>query len=813
MSLKMSVDQTLLKASSFVKKNKIQEAKKLYQSILMIFPKNIRAQQGLYELENPKQSVKEAVRSLLNLYNKNDYLTTVEQAQAFSKIYTNAISIWNILGASTHKIGMFEKSIEAYNKCISLKPDYAEAYNNLGNVLADQGRIDEAVSVYKKAILLKPQFVEAFLNLGNALKYQGNLNLAIESYEKALTLKPDYTIAHNNLGNILKDQGKLDKATEAYKKSILINPNYAEPYSNLGNALMDKGELDEAICVYEKCIQLKPNYPIVYNNIGAAYKKKGEFNKAIEAFVKSISLHPNYDDAFRNLAETLVGVTFKEFNPTLQTTIISLLEKKTYVRPKNIAKAVLSLLKLEPTLKKYLQPNYLENIATPIEMIIEDLSELTLLIKFMSICPVSDIDIENLLRDIRSKILTSNLSLERSPKLFKFQSALALQCYNNEYIFHKSKEEEKALENLEKIVKLSLTNNKQNSNSILCLASYKPLNQYEWCNQLNINNELEDLFIRQFQEPLQENILRSDFITLKEIKNDVSSRVREQYETNPYPRWTNLSLTLKPFEISKWINEIKIKLFNETIKTIEFPEILVAGCGTGQHSIETAARFKNCNVTAVDLSLSSLTYAKRKTMELGIKNIKYIQADILDLSHLNQQFDIIECIGVLHHMYDPIAGWKVLTDCLKPGGLMRIGLYSELARKHIVKTRKEIFKEDLKPNETDMKNLRLRIMKSKEKHHKEILNSTDFYSLSELRDLLFHVQEHRYSIPKIQDSLSGLNLQFCGFDDEYIKSNFKQIHHDIDDLYNLGKWHAYEEKNQSVFSGMYQFWCQKISQT
>ena len=101
MSLKMSVDQTLLKASSFVKKNKIQEAKKLYQSILMIFPKNIRAQQGLYELENPKQSVKEAVRSLLNLYNKNDYLTTVEQAQAFSKIYTNAISIWNILGAST----------------------------------------------------------------------------------------------------------------------------------------------------------------------------------------------------------------------------------------------------------------------------------------------------------------------------------------------------------------------------------------------------------------------------------------------------------------------------------------------------------------------------------------------------------------------------------------------------------------------------------------------------------------------------------------------------------------------------------------
>ena len=70
--------------------------------------------------------------------------------------------------------------------------------------------------------------------------------------------------------------------------------------------------------------------------------------------------------------------------------------------------------------------------------------------------------------------------------------------------------------------------------------------------------------------------------------------------------------------------------------------------------------------------------------------MEYLQADILDLYLLGRKFDIIESVGVLHHMDKPIAGWKILTDLLNPGGLMKIGLYSELARHQIVKIREEI---------------------------------------------------------------------------------------------------------------------------
>ena len=120
------------------------------------------------------------------------------------------------------------------------------------------------------------------------------------------------------------------------------------------------------------------------------------------------------------------------------------------------------------------------------------------------------------------------------------------------------------------------------------------------------------------------------------------------------------------------------------------PEVLIAGCGTGSHSILAAQRFRGARVLAIDLSLSSISYAKRKTQELGITNIEYAQADILKLGDIARTFDIIESGGVLHHLADPFLGWRILLSRLRPGGFMRLGFYSELARRHVVKAREFI---------------------------------------------------------------------------------------------------------------------------
>jgi SAM-dependent methyltransferase len=247
----------------------------------------------------------------------------------------------------------------------------------------------------------------------------------------------------------------------------------------------------------------------------------------------------------------------------------------------------------------------------------------------------------------------------------------------------------------------------------------------------------------------------------------------------------------------------------------ESPEILVAGCGTGQHALITASRFSNARLLAVDLSLNSLSYAMRKTKELGFSSIEYAQADIMELGNLGRRFDLIESVGVLHHLDDPLAGWRVLVDLLRSGGLIMIGLYSEAARQHIIKGRALIAKEGYTSSPEDIRRCRQDIITKAEGGNPEMANickSKDFFSISECRDLLFHVQEHRFTLPQIEAALAPLELKFLGFEmqDKKALRKFRKSHPSRSALTSLALWHEFELKNPKTFGGMYRFWCKKM---
>jgi tetratricopeptide (TPR) repeat protein len=799
----------------------------------------------MLEKINHKSAPKEVVNALVTLYHQGKYDDVLSRSSLLIKEYPHTFVLHNIMGAIFFEKGQKELAIEhfrkvielrphhphAYNnlgatlidigeyqeaksklkKALELQPDYPEAYNNLGNAHKEMEEYNEAIPIYEKAIELNPQYYKAYNNLGVILGKNGEYKEAIESYNKAVLIKPDFAEAYNNIGIALKEQSKIDEAIEAYNKALSLKPDYAEVYYNTGVALKDQGKLEEAIKSYNKALSLKPDFAEAYNNMGIALRDQGKLDEAIEAYNKALSIKPDYAEAYNNMGVELSGVIFKKPNKGLQHTISSLLDKKLHARPADIAVAAISLLKFEPSLQKQLKSiRSVELIHNPLE-IISDLDQLPLLRNLMSVCPLPDLELEKLFKKLRASILENFTSLKKaSPELLRFQSALALQCFTNEYVYSQSQNEEKAINVLEKQIKELLSNNEQPSpQMILILASYKALHKYDWCQLLIVTNQIQDVFTRQVEEPNQEEKLKLNLPILEEISDKVSSSVRQQYEESPYPRWVNLGLNLEPAPISKIVEELQLKLHYEKINKVKNPNILVAGCGTGQHSITTAARFNSSKVLAIDLSLSSLAYAKRKTKEFTIENIEYMQADILDLGKFNKQFDIIESLGVLHHMDNPIQGWKVLTDCLKPGGLMKIGLYSELARQHIVKIREEIRQTGIGSSNAEMRSFRETIIRSDIDHHKLIIKSPDFYSLSTLRDLLFHVQEHRFTIPLIKDHLNKLGLKFSGFESSKIVSHFKQTNKNKEDPYDLDKWQAYEEANPLAFLGMYQFWCQK----
>ena len=124
----------------------------------------------------------EFVNELLKLYEQRQFSSVYEKAQVLTKQYAGSFLLWNILGVSAGQIRKFEKATDAFMKSISLKPDYAEAYSNLGNVLKDQGKLNEAIEAYKKSITFKPEYAEAYFNIGIALKDIGNIDEAIKSF-------------------------------------------------------------------------------------------------------------------------------------------------------------------------------------------------------------------------------------------------------------------------------------------------------------------------------------------------------------------------------------------------------------------------------------------------------------------------------------------------------------------------------------------------------------------------------------------------------------------------------------------------------
>lgn len=744
-----------------------------------------------------------------------DLSAAIENLQRALLIRPNYTEAYYNIGVAFQENGETGAAIQSYERAIKLKPNYVEAYVAMGNAFQTLDQFDAAMECYQHAIKLQPNYADAHNNIGNIQKNRGDVQAAIISYQRALTIDPAFVEAHNHLGDALREIGNADGAIENIQRALSLNPRYAEAYLSMGNALQDKGNyVNSAIDNYRKALELRPDYAEAYNNMGIAQEEKGDIDAAIESYQQALKLNPDYDTAYANLGNVLKYIRFTKPVFELEDNILELLRRTRFVNPNDIAVATISLLKQNPLIIKALtftteSPRYSSLTET-----IKSLSNIPLFIELMRVSLIPDLEIEVLLKSIRSEILLNYEKLAGDADILWFCDTLALQCFNNEYVYSQSLQEEVLLDNLEQsIVKLLENSEQPKPLAVACIASYKSLNDYSWSHLLSVVGALPLLEVRQLEEPRQERSLRNEISTLHDVEDDVSTKVRKQYEESPYPRWVTVGLHLKSKSISQLTKGLDLRIPDSSILSNVEPKILIAGGGTGQHPINSSSRYQNARVLCVDLSLSSLAYAKRKTLELGISNIDYMHADILSLPFLGRKFDIIESSGVLHHMHDPMIGWKTLTNCLNPGGLIRIGLYSETARQHIVRMRKTNERNQVGSSKTEIRTFRDMVSSSKMEDHTRIVQSPDFFSMSTLRDLVFHVQEHQFTIPQIRVCLRELGLEFCGFElgNEPLGRKFKFEFSDEEDFYDLEKWHAFEDKNPTAFAGMYQFWCQKTS--
>ena len=280
----LKLDQALKLAKKKAKAGSTEESRSIYEDILVKFPKNKRARDGLKALaggtvgkvtkaQDPPQ---DQLQSLLNLYSQGLLQQALKQAETLVQQFPKSPVLFNIQGAALKDLGQLNQSIEACNKALAIKPDYADAYYNLGNVLKEQGKLEEAIEAYNKALAIKPDYAEAYINMGNALKKQGKLEEAIEAYNKAIVIKPDYADAYYNMGVTLQEQRKLEEAIEAYNKALAIKPDHAGAWSNGAEALEKWNKLEQLGLWLERAFKILEPVPsdISYINSKLLWRNK-----------------------------------------------------------------------------------------------------------------------------------------------------------------------------------------------------------------------------------------------------------------------------------------------------------------------------------------------------------------------------------------------------------------------------------------------------------------------------------------------------------------------------------------------------------
>ena len=735
------------------------------------------------------------------------------------------------LGNTFRKLGQLNAAVASYQRAVGLKPGFANLHNDLGSVLQELGQFETAAASYQRALELEPGFVNSHNNLGNTLRKLGQLDAAAASYQRALELKQDSAEVHCNLGVVLQEQGKLGEAVASIHKALSFNPDFAEAHYNLGNVLGYQGKFEEAVASYQRTLELDPGFVQAHSNLGCVLKELDQTDAAVVSCLRALQIKEN-SVTKSGFVQCVKNINFLHDHAGIRHYLARAISEP-WGRPGDLASVSIGLIKLNQNIGECIER---AKLAWPTRLTGQELlgasglasvSHDRLLQHLLENTTVCDLELERFLTMVRFAMLDAAMADESlcGTRIYSFEEldedalsfccSLAQQCFINEYVFPCTKAEFAwACLLRDKLVTALASDLPAPVLWLVTVAAYFPLSSLPSVEALLDQpwpDAVATLLVQQIGEPLEERQYRSGIPRLTTVENDVSRLVQKQYEENPYPRWVKSPPGGEIVTIDAFVRRHYPFAPSSSLGKNGEIDILIAGCGTGQHSIETARQYRGARVLAIDLSLTSLCYAKRKTHEVGLENIEYAQADIMRLGTIGKVFDVVESVGVLHHLADPIAGWRVLLSLLRPGGFMRLGLYSKLARQHIVAARHYISQQGYAGNAEDIRQCRQELISMENSWDWERLStSRDFYGMSTCRDLLFHVQEHCFSLPQLKECLGDLGADFIGFSHEpHVIKKYKDRFPDDKSMTNLNLWNIFENENPNTFAGMYQFWIRK----
>jgi len=204
-----------------MKQKKTDEAIEHFKQALKIDPKSAESHANLGNAFQEKGKLDDAIKHYREALRIRPDFTEVSQS----------------LAAALKSQGRLDEAVSQLQNSDS---NDVEAQYALANAFASQGKLDEAIKIYRRIVAVRPDYADAYVNLGVAVAMKGNIDEAVTAFRQALKLKPENAETHYNLGYALSLQGKPDEAIEHYRQALKINPNHTKAAESLQTLLKNK---------------------------------------------------------------------------------------------------------------------------------------------------------------------------------------------------------------------------------------------------------------------------------------------------------------------------------------------------------------------------------------------------------------------------------------------------------------------------------------------------------------------------------------------------------------------------------------------
>jgi protein O-GlcNAc transferase len=310
--------QTLQRAVKLHQAGKLEDAERLYRSILSSDPRHFDALHLLGVVMGQRGRNEEALRFLDEAVladptspdahsNRGNVLQSLERYQDALASYDKALVLdprnfrsLNNRGNALQKLGRNAEALFCYDGAIALRPDFAEAFYNRGNVLGNLGDHEDALASYDRSLALRPSSAEGLYNRGRALQALGRLEAALASYDQALAIKPDHADALNNRGNVLHQLKRHEEALASYDKTLSTQPGHVTALLNRCNILAELGRPQDALASCDRVLALEPDHLEGVLARANILQKLGRNGEALEGFGKALAVNPQNADALNS---------------------------------------------------------------------------------------------------------------------------------------------------------------------------------------------------------------------------------------------------------------------------------------------------------------------------------------------------------------------------------------------------------------------------------------------------------------------------------------------------------------------------------